>query len=212
MSSRPSYLLIGSLLAALAAIGLITWIAWDLMRPAPAVQAGDVSSVAIPPTIRIGGPFTLTDHNGRTVTDETWRGKLMLIYFGYGFCPDVCPTELQIMSSALDALEDDAARVQPLFITVDPERDTVDFLADYVTHFHPRLVGLTGSMDAIEKVASEYRVYYEKVKDDSSSTEYLVNHSSFVYLIGPDGDFLTMFRSGTNPATMARTIISYLQG
>ena len=120
MVSRPSYPLIAVLLVALAAIGLITWVAWSLTGPTPRVQVGDVRTVAVAPTVKIGGPFTLIDHTGRTVSDATWRGKLMLIYFGYGFCPDVCPTELQIMSGALDALDDeDAARVQPLFITVD---------------------------------------------------------------------------------------------
>lgn len=209
MSSRPSYQLIGALLAALAAIGLITWVAWYLTRPAPIGQMGEVRSVAVPPTVQIGGPFSLTDHQGHAVTDEAWRGKLMLIYFGYGYCPDVCPTELQIMSNALDALEDDAERVQPLFISVDPTRDTVEFMADYVSHFHPSMVGLTGSPEAIAKAAKAYRVYYEKVEDESL-TDYLVNHSSFIYLMGPDGKFLTMFRAGTDPATMARTIASYL--
>ena len=209
MPFRPSYLLIGVLLATLAAIGLTTWITWYVTRPSPAVQVGEVSSVAIAPSVQIGGSFALTDHTGRAVTDKTWHGKLMLIYFGYGFCPDVCPTELQIMSNAVDALEKKGESVQPLFITVDPGRDTAQFLADYVTHFHPRLTGLTGSDDAIEKAAEAFRVYYEKV-DDDSSTDYLVNHSSFVYLMGRDGSFLTMFRSGTDPATMARTIAAYL--
>lgn len=210
MASRPSYPLIAVLLAALAAIGLITWVAWTLTRPAPRVQVGDVRTVAIAPAVKIGGPFTLVDQTGATVSDTTWRGKLMLIYFGYGFCPDVCPTELQIMSGALDALGDDAARVQPIFITVDPERDTVEFMADYVSHFHPDMVGLTGTEAAINEAAKAFRVYHRKAVDDSA-TDYLVDHSSFVYLMGPDGNFLTMFNTGTDPHTMAQTIQSYLQ-
>lgn len=210
MVSKPSYPLIVVLLAALAAIGLITWVAWTLTRPAPRVQVGDVRTVAVAPTVKIGGPFTLVDHTGRTVTDATWRGKLLLVYFGYGFCPDVCPTELQIMSGALDALGEDAARVQPLFITVDPERDTVEFLADYVSHFHTNLIGLTGTQEAVNEAATAYRVYHKKVVEDSA-TDYLVDHSSFVYLIGPDGNLLTMFNTGTDPRTMAQTILSYLK-
>ncbi|MEX2616037.1 MAG: SCO family protein [Alphaproteobacteria bacterium] len=210
MASRPSYPLIAVLLAALAAIGLITWVAWTLTRPAPRVQVGDVRTVAVAPTVKIGGPFTLVDQTGKTVSDTTWRGKLMLIYFGYGFCPDVCPTELQIMSGALDALGNDAARVQPIFITVDPERDTVDFMADYVSHFHPDMVGLTGTEAAVNEAAKAFRVYHRKAVDDSA-TDYLVDHSSFVYLMGPDGDFLTMFNAGTDPRTMAQTIQSYLK-
>jgi len=209
MPSRPSYLLIGALLTALVAIALISWTAWEMSRPVPVVQFGGVRSVAVAPSVQIGGPFTLTDHTGRTVTDEAWRGKFMLIYFGYGFCPDVCPTELQIMSSALDVLEDDAERIQPLFITVDPERDTVEFMADYVSNFHPSMIGLTGQTAAIQAAAAAYRVYFKKVEDDSSA-EYLVDHTSFVYLMGPDGKFLTMFRAGAEPQDMARTVASYM--
>jgi cytochrome oxidase Cu insertion factor (SCO1/SenC/PrrC family) len=209
MPSRPSYLLIGVLLATLAAIGLITWIAWYVTQPEPVAAMGEVSSVAVTPSVQIGGPFALTDHMGNSVTEKTWRGKLTLIYFGYGFCPDVCPTELQIMSNALDALKARGESVQPLFITVDPERDTQEFLADYVTHFHPRLIGLTGSKESIAKAAKAFRVYYEKV-EDGSSTDYLMNHSSFIYLMGRNGEFLTMFRAGSDAATMARTIASYL--
>jgi len=205
-------MLIGALLATLAAIGLIAWVVWYKTRPVPVMQVGSVSSTAVTPTIQIGGPFALTDNKGRAVTDKTWRGKLMLIYFGYGYCPDVCPTELQIMSNALDAMGKDAKRIQPLFITVDPKRDTVAFLADYVSHFYPRLIGLTGSPEAIRKVADEYRVTYEKVEDDSdASADYSIDHSSFIYLMGTDGRFLTMFNTGTDAVTLARTIKSYLK-
>src|SRR3546814_316867 len=114
------------------------------------------------------------------------------------------------MADALDKLVDRAKAVQPLFITVDPARDTVDFLADYVSNFHPRLVGLTGSAEDIAAVAKAYRVFYSKV-GDPKATDYLVDHSSFVYLMGPDGDFLTMFRYGTSAEDMAKAIGTHLK-
>jgi len=151
----------------------------------------------------VGGPFELTDHTGRRVTDETWAGKYMLVYFGYTFCPDVCPAGLQVMSAARDMLDDDvAAKVQPLFITVDPERDTVDQMAEYVSHFDDDLVGLTGSLEETARVARAYRVYYKKV-DDPSASDYLMDHTSILYLMGPNGDFVTHFAYGTGPKALA---------
>ena len=111
----------------------------------------------------IGGPFELIDHTGVRRTDADYRGKLALIYFGYTYCADVCPTDLQAMASALDLLGDGARAVQPLFITIDPERDTPGHLANYVPLFHPRLVGLTGEADAVRRVARAYKVHYAKV-------------------------------------------------
>src|SRR5690606_11015171 len=101
----------------------------------------------------VGGPFALTDHTGERVTDQDFRGRYMLVYFGYTWCPDVCPTELQVISSALDELGDKAAQIRPIFITVDPERDTVAQMADYVANFHPSFVGLTGSSEEVAAVA-----------------------------------------------------------
>lgn len=209
MFTRPSYPLIGAMLAALAAIALAAFVAWQITRPLPIATVGRSASVAVPPNIKIGGPFSLTDHEGNPVTDADFRGKFMLVYFGYGFCPDVCPTELQNISVALDELGEAANAVQPIFITVDPERDTADFLADYVPSFHPRLIGLTGTREQIDKVASEYRVYYAKVKTGADG-DYLVDHTSYVYLMGRDGAFLTMFRGATDPKRIASTIAGYI--
>ncbi len=210
MFSKPSYPLIGAMLAALAAIALAAYVAWQVTRPVPIATSGITRSVAVPAQIKIGGPFTLTDHEGKRVTDADYRGKLMLIYFGYGFCPDVCPTELQNIAVALDEMGDAAAAVQPIFITVDPERDTVDFLAEYVSNFHSRMVGLTGSSKEIDAAATLYRVYHAKVKSGSDE-DYLVDHSSFVYLMGRDGTFLTMFRGATDPKKIATIISDYLK-
>ena len=141
----------------------------------------------------IGGPFELVDQQGAPVTDKTFSGRYMLIYFGYGFCPDVCPTELANMAAALDALGSKSENIQPLFITVDPERDTPEFLADYVVNFHPRLIGLTGTPEQVKTAAKAYKVYYAKAGKPGEA-DYLMDHTSFVYLMGPDGRFLSLFR------------------
>ncbi len=209
MFSRPSYPLIGAMLAALAAIALAAYVAWQVTRPVPIATVGSSSSLAVSPQIKIGGPFELMDHQGNRVTDADFRGKLMLIYFGYGFCPDVCPTELQNLAVALDEMGGTGKAVQPIFITVDPERDTVDFLAEYVANFHDRLVGLTGTREQIDATATLYRVYHAKVKNGADD-DYLVDHSSYVYLMGQDGAFLTMFRGATDPKKIAETIAGYI--
>jgi cytochrome oxidase Cu insertion factor (SCO1/SenC/PrrC family) len=146
----------------------------------------------------IGGPFTLTDHTGRRRSDTEFHGKLLLIYFGYMFCPDICPTDLQAMAAAIETLGPAGDRVQPLFITIDPERDTPAQLASYVTAFHPRLVGLTGSVAEIESVARAYRVYFAKA-EDPRSTQYLIDHSGFIYLVNADGTYLGFFRRARPP-------------
>jgi protein SCO1/2 len=200
------------LLAALAlavAVGAVLWKQGDAgsVRGASGEAAQEAQGTGKP---TIGGPFTLTDQTGKRVTEADFAGKYMLIYFGFTFCPDVCPTELQVMSGALDALGEDGSKVQPILITVDPERDTPEVLAQYVKQFNPRLIGLTGSPEDIAAVAKAYRVFYEKVKDDSSSGDYTMDHSSVVYLMGPDGGFLTFFGPGTAPEAMAEKIKSLM--
>lgn len=152
----------------------------------------------------IGGPFELTDHQGNRVTEKDYAGQYKLIYFGFTYCPDVCPTELQTMSAALEEMGENAEKVQPLLITIDPERDTPEALAQYVGHFHSRLVGLTGTPEEIAAAAKAYRVYYAKVEDENSSAEYTMDHSSVLYFMGPDGSFLTHFGPGTAPSAMAQ--------
>jgi cytochrome oxidase Cu insertion factor (SCO1/SenC/PrrC family) len=152
----------------------------------------------------VGGPFELTDHTGRRRTDADFRGKLVVLYFGYMSCPDVCPTELQAISLALDKLGAAADPVQPLFITVDPERDTPARLADYVSSFHPRLVGLTGSVPAIRQTALAYRVYF--AKPAAPAENYPVDHTGFIYLVGADGRFLGFLPPGLPPDAIADAI------
>ena len=144
---------------------------------------------------QIGGPFALTDHTGTARSEKDFSGKLMLIYFGYTFCPDACPTALQIMSVAIQNLGKKADAVTPIFISVDPERDTVKHLNDYVKNFDPRVVGLTGSADQIKQAAKVYRVYYRKAEPASGEPpkDYLMDHSSVIYLMDREGRYLTHF-------------------
>ncbi len=157
----------------------------------------------------IGGPFELVDHTGRTVTEADFEGQYTLVYFGFTFCPDVCPTELQAMSVALDMLGDDAEAITPIFITVDPERDTVELMATYREHFHPRLQALTGSSEQIAAAAKTYRVYYAKVEDESS-TEYLMDHSAYVYLMDRNGEYMKHFAPNTPPESYVEAIRAIL--
>jgi protein SCO1/2 len=146
----------------------------------------------------VGGPFSLVNQDGKRVTEKDFLGKYMLVFFGYTYCPDVCPTELQVMTAALDAMGPEAEKIQPVFVSVDPQRDTPEVLKAYVENFGPRLVGLTGSADEIASVAKAYRVYYAKSGDKDSADAYLMDHSSIVYLMGPDGRFVKHFPYSTD--------------
>jgi protein SCO1/2 len=138
----------------------------------------------------VGGPFALVDGNSKPVTDQDFHGKFMLVYFGYSFCPDVCPTTLNEIADAMDKLGPVAARVQPIFITVDPKRDTPAVIKQYAANFSPKLLGLTGTPDEIAKVAKEYRVYYAEHRTGPGPNDYSMDHSSILYLMGPDGQFI----------------------
>ena len=154
----------------------------------------------------VGGPFTLTDHKGKRVTDQDFRGRYMLIFFGFTYCPDVCPSELQVMSAALDELGPKAEKIQPIFITIDPARDTPEAMKLYVANFHPRMVGLTGSPEDIAQVAKAYRVYYARAKGSENQPDYLMDHSTILYLMGPDGKFVKHFTYGTDAKGLAAAL------
>jgi protein SCO1/2 len=163
-------------------------------------------------TVPIGGPFTLTDHTGKRVTEKDFRGRYMLVYFGYTFCPDVCPLGLQTIAQALDELPPELQdRVVPLFVTVDPARDTVEVVRDYVGLFHPKLVGLTGSEAEIADMLKTYRVYARKADATAGDAGYLVDHSTFTYLMDTEGQYLTHFGHGTTPEEMAQRLEAALQ-
>jgi len=161
--------------------------------------------------ITIGGAFTLIDHDGRTVTDADYRGRHALVFFGYTYCPDVCPTTAQNISDAMDLLGSEADQVQPLFVSVDPGRDTAEVLKSYVGNFHPRMIGLTGSAEQVAAVAKAYKVYFQKVQEEGAAEdEYFMNHSSIIYLMSPDGEFVAHFTHGTTSDDMAAEIRKHL--
>lgn len=157
----------------------------------------------------VGGPFTLADQDGALRTEQSWPGKFLLVYFGYTFCPDVCPIDLQRTAAALKILEEQAPatldKVQPIFITVDPERDTPDVMKAYVAAFGPRFVGLTGTVAQIDAAKKAYRVFSQK-RQDAGATDYLMDHSSVTYLMAPNGDYVTVFGSGTGAQAMAAVL------
>jgi len=152
-------------------------------------------------TVSIGGPFELVDQHGAPRTDEDFRGRYLVMYFGFTHCPDTCPTILLKITHALEELTKfDAAkaeRVVPVFISIDPERDTPEALRSYAENFHPRLVALTGTLRQLEEVARTYGVFFAKVPTRDPG-EYLMDHTSFVYLIGPDGNYLEHFESNVS--------------
>jgi protein SCO1/2 len=165
-----------------------------------------VGGLKVTGTPLIGGPFHLTDDQGRPRTDEDFRGRLMLIYFGYTHCPDVCPTSLATMGSAIDLLGAGAEqKVAGLFITLDPERDTVEQLKGYAEQFGPGMLGLTGNAEQIAEAARAYKVYYRKAEPQRGEP-YLVDHSSIIYLMGKDGRYVANFTPDAAPADIAKTL------
>jgi protein SCO1 len=155
------------------------------------------ASCAATSSVTIGGPFSLTAPDGTTVTDQTYRGKWLLVYFGYTFCPSSCPTTLLEIAAALGKLGPDAAKVQPIFITIDPKRDTADVLAKYTQSFDPRIVGLTGTPAQIAAVAHEYGAYYVAHKSGDGADDYTMDHSTYLYVMDPQGKFLQAFDADT---------------
>ena len=167
------------------------------------------SSPSAPPPLEgatMGGAFTLTDQNGRRVSDRDFAGKYRLVYFGYTFCPDVCPVDMQVIGAGLRRFEAEdagrAARVQPIFISVDPARDTSPVLRQFVAAFHPRMIGLTGSEAEIAQVARTFRVYYER-GEPSPGGGYLVNHTRMAVLYGPEGQPIAMIPHDRGPEGVA---------
>jgi protein SCO1/2 len=196
------------MLRAIACAGVGLWLTLTPALAAevtpPTRSAAEIMDILMWNREPVGGPFALTDQTGHARTNEDFRGRLMLVYFGFTTCPDVCPTDLQAIGLALDKLGPDAENVQPIFITVDPERDTATHLAEYMPLFHPRLIGLTGSAEAIRNVADAYKVYYAKVplKDG----DYTVDHTAYIYLMDRDGNYLGFFPPGTSAERMVEII------
>lgn len=173
--------------------------------PAPSAAPRD------PLAAQFGGPFTLTDHTGKRVSDADFRGRFMLVYFGFTRCADTCPVDLPAIAQGLDALGPLAERIAPLFISVDPVHDTPAALAAYVANFHPRLIGLSGSEAEIASVAKAYKVHRRKLTlGHHGHGEYTIDHGSLTYLMGPDGRFLTLLPHRTAPERIAAVLRKYL--
>ncbi len=199
------------LIAALAALPLIAWNEMASAQTESKRSAAELMDAVMWNREPIGGAFALTDHTGRARTDRDFRGKYLLVYFGFTFCPDVCPTDLQAIGLAMDQLGPRADMVQPLFVTLDPARDTVQQLAQYVPLFHPRLIGLTADEAAVSSAAEAYRVYFKRVPFEKSGVDYTVDHSAFVYLVDPAGKYLGFFPPGTPAERMVEMIKPHLK-
>jgi cytochrome oxidase Cu insertion factor (SCO1/SenC/PrrC family) len=192
--------------AAGVAVAALGWLLWRqaFVEP-PERAAAELMDVVMWGKEPIGGPFSLIDHNGQPRTDADFRGKLLLIYFGFTYCSDACPIDLQSVAGALDKLGPASEAVQPLFITVDPQKDTPEQLKRYVALFHPRLIGLTGSFPQIRAVERAYKVYAGK-SDPSKEADPNIDHSSFVYLIDAAGKYIGFFPPGTSADRMVEVI------
>lgn len=162
---------------------------------------------------RFGGPFSLIDADGHTVSDQDFRDRFMLVYFGYTHCPDVCPLDLAVMTEALDLIGPLAAEVRPIFITVDPARDTAQLMAEYAKSFSPHISALSGSEAQIAAVARAYKVHRRKIPTPGADqpADYVVDHGSLTYLMGPDGTFRTLIAHNTPAERMAAVIGDYVR-
>jgi protein SCO1/2 len=190
--------------AAVAAIGAVggVWAGWWI-----ATACGWLPQAAVSVPAAIGGPFALTDMNGRAVTDQTFRGRWMLVFFGYTHCPDACPLALSEMSETLDRLGPLADRVQPLFVSVDPERDTPAALHDMLESFDPRILGLSGTQEQVAAAARAYHAFYARHGD---GPDYAVDHSTLLYVMDPQGRYVTHFTHATGGDVVAQRLQALL--
>ncbi len=159
----------------------------------------------------LGGPFEMVNQSGETVTEASYADHYLFIYFGFTFCPDICPAALESMSVALDQLGAKGANVKPLFVTVDPERDTVENVREYVANFHEDFDGLTGTAEQVRSMADVYKVYYRKNITDLGQDGYLMDHSGYIYFMDPAGTYLTHFTHRDSPDQMAVKMAEYLR-
>ena len=182
---------------------IIAFVVWDKYLDTYSTPTASENSRAL-----IGGTFKLVNDMGEPVTNKTFHGKFMLVYFGYTYCPDVCPMDLQIMSDSLTYLNaEQLNQITPVFVTIDPERDTIEVMAEYIQFFHKDLTGLTGTVEQIENIKKVYKVYAAKADD---SDDYLVDHTAYTYLMDKNGIFLQHFNHGENPEGMASKIASFI--
>ena len=196
-------------LRAVACLALVYAAAGVTARDLPKRTAAELMDAVMWDREPVGGPFRLIDTAGRVRRDTDFRGRLMLVYFGFTSCPDICPTDLQQIGLALNRLGEAATEVAPIFITLDPQRDTRQVLSAYAPAFHSQIIGLTGGEAAIDQAARAYRVYYAKVPVPGA-LGYTVDHSSFIYLMGRDGKYLGFMPPGTTADRMLEILRPYL--
>ena len=170
----------------LALVGLFAWLGTDMVTPSANTDQGKAL---------INGNFSLTNAEGKTITNADFKDRYLLVFFGFTHCPDVCPTGLLLMQNVMNKLGKKAEKLQPIFITVDPERDTPQVVANYVKNFGNAVIGLSGTPEQIKATANNYRVYYSKMVNDDPAMGYMIDHSAFVYLIDPEGNYVTHFSS-----------------
>lgn len=197
-------------LAAMCATGggLLWWYDAERRRRLESIRAGPSSGKA-----SIGGAFgnvKLANENGRAWRTDELKGKFALLYFGFTMCPDICPDELEKMAECVDLVEKAGKSVVPVFVSIDPERDTVKRVKEYVKEFHPKLLGVTGTVEACKAAAKQYRVYYHKTGDEDGD-DYLVDHSIIMYLVDPAGEFVTFYGKNYEAAPMAEAILEQMK-
>ncbi len=205
MKPKHKRILIASTLAVLLGLTYLL----ETLSKNNILEAEQKSNSEMASEVKIGGPFTLTNQRGEKVSDKDFQGKLMLVYFGFTYCPDICPTGLKTIGDTLMLLGRNAENIAPVFITIDPERDTVEQLASYMPSFHPSIQGLTGTPQEIKAVLGEYKVYAQKVEKPDMSN-YMMDHSAYMYLMGTDGNYITHFRHGATAAEIAQEIKKHL--
>jgi protein SCO1/2 len=197
-------------LAVAAVVALIGGsLAWTFLRTPDDVFAECRGSVVATGSASIGGPFTLVSETGTTVTEADVFTKPSLVYFGYTFCPDICPFDAARNADAVDILTELGYDVQPVFISIDPERDTPERLAEFTDFMHPDMIGLTGSEEQVRAASQAYKTYYRK--QDGDDEFYLVDHSTFTYLVLPEQGFVEFFRRETTPEEMAETTSCFIE-
>ncbi len=193
------------LLAAVAGLILAGVFAYFAPKQAPQ----DANPLMAVTEDAFGGPFTMTDHNGKTVTEKDFAGQYRLIFFGFTYCPAICPTELAKITKVMQLLGDKAKDVHPIYVTVDPERDTPAKMKNYVEMFHPSITGLTGTAEQTKAITKAYKIYYAKV-DDPKLSEYTMDHSSFTYFLGPDDRLLHIFKLPDTAEQMADIVSRWI--
>ena len=200
LPSRPTLIAAAIMIIAAFAMAALALTQWPSKGP---IGSG---------TALIGGPFTMVNQKGEKITEQNFKGHYTIYFFGFTFCPDVCPTELQVLAAALKELGPDALRITPVFVSIDPDRDTPKIMSEYVANFDPRLVGLTGSPEQVAAMAKAFHVFYQKVPNPKDPKDYEIDHSSIIYLMAPGGTFVKHFPYITDAKVLASDLKKVLEG